>query len=725
MDDDDHDVLRLVSDDDEAADDAGAGGWTLSDLLRPRDDVRRRDPPSPSDVRRLVRSLSDEWLDESVDMTNLLSWCMDRFRLDPSGDFTFADFERASTERHYQFAQVNLFCRTVQERFPDGEMHPLSEDASLLDSIVQVERVIASTHRTCLESLVLFNRMEAVRTIRLPPPLMDEETIHRQDPNDLSSFQRLVLFFLKRFEARGFRKCGNACFERVRTRDGHPTPTYRFVSTIRDEVWSAINKDVTGKEWKDFTNPRDNPKACVDYLTHSNDVEFPPYDVGDGEWYSFENGVLNVRHDFFVPFDREAEWPSLLDALWRRRVRHRLRTDDRWRDDPQDEDALDEAACPWPVPDRATVAVNHFDVSFRFDMEAEPDDFDATSIHVPALHRIMDAQDFEPDTKLWMAVMLGRLLFPLHKYDFWARCLMVIGAGGTGKSTLMNWMMFILTTFFYSLMMSNFQEQFGWADICKKFKRCCFNPELVAKLKVRQEDWQVFVEGGRLGVAVKGEESFEYDNHHGQTLMHTGNQFPTDWDNGGKQVSRRSTIFMFRNLIQKAALDLTIQQELKDDVDMGLRWICACYMSAARRFGEMDLEAPGVLPEQVRAWCKTMETTVDPLHALLEGESLELDPEHYMPMESLKQMYMEFRRNNGHHVRAWTRDLYSSVFQSFGLHVKRTTKVYEGRTRSNIDFVLGVRPRREDGDDEYANGGGDGVMSDGIYGIGGFDPGPG
>ena len=308
------------------------------------------------------------------------------------------------------------------------------------------------------------------------------------------------------------------CFERVFTKDSVPTMAYKFARTIKDEVWS-VQKETSFKMWKIFTSPPQNPRLVIEHLKDSTQAEFPLYDVRDGHWYSFENGVYNIRFDLF-PYDQRHRWSAIAAAVHGKRLDEAKRRLEVARDaydaEPESEacffeqelwrNTIDDMGAAYPHPTSETVCVNHFEIDFRFDIEAEEAwGYDCESYQADELDKVFEHQQYQRDSILMAKTCFGRCLFPPKALEAWAKCLILLGMAASGKSTAaVHFLMHVLPAQFYSLMNANFEEKFGMSGITGEEKRLCFCEEMTEDLSVKQEEWQLFAEAGVINVAEKG-----------------------------------------------------------------------------------------------------------------------------------------------------------------------------------------------------------------------------
>lgn len=638
--------------------------WSLDDLSLSADNAAHRPPPSATNLCALVDTLHEEWVDPTVPLTDWLVWATERFGLDVNRGYSYDDLDLAFKERWYQYKNLlNL-----------GHQAGIFDLGDTVDRIDAIRRVIGRARRACVDTLVAFDSMKETRVCKIPPKVVDDDdSLENHTEDSLTSFQRLILIMCKRFEAKRYRKCGDSCFRGIRTPEGYNTRAFEFCCTIKSEVY-GIQKEVDFRDWRILTNPSHNPRAVTDYLVESEQSEFRSLCVGDGVYFSFRDGIYDIERDLFFVYTDESQWKAYAaDMAAARGV----------------------PAPGYPYPNDSTVCINYFSTLFRFLITPTAEHAllqDPMSIPTPAFDKILNSQGFTYDTIKWTYVLTGRLFFLINRHDRWTRAWLIIGAGGTGKSTIANWIMHAIPSHFHSIVNANFEEQFGLSGITGDEKRVCLCTELTEDLKFKQEEWQVCVEGGKLQVAHKNQTSRPHTFQ--QHMFFVGNQFPRRWKNNGKQVSRRVVLHKFSRPVPKAQLQGNLADELIAETDAILRKSALLYMRAAAQYGNDDLEAPGILPDEMLGFMKSMEVSMDPLTMFLESGQLTVAPSVYMPINDIKRDYLEFRRTNGFLPTAWTKDHWETTFATMGLHVSRATLSYRGETRT-IEWVHGICPPDE------------------------------
>ena len=346
----------------------------------------------------------------------------------------------------------------------------------------------------------------------------------------------------------------------------------------------------------------------------------------------------------------------------------------------------------YPHPTGDAVCVNHIEFDFRFDIAGEEAfAYDCEGYQDDDLDRLYEHQRFERETILFAKVFLGRLLFRPNVLERWAKALVFLGRGGTGKSTAAKFVMHLVPPHFHSLMNSNFEEKFGMSAILGEEKRLCVCEEMTEDLTVKQEEFQIFAEGGTINVAEKGVTARPRQVK--QHLLMAGNQYPRRWRNNGRQITRRCMLFRFDYHVREK--DTGLLDRMRANTDVLLRQCATLYVKYAAMFGDVDIQRSDILPAQMMEFLKTMEDGMDPLTAFIHSGAFELSPRDcHMPMRDFKEEFVKFRRDNGHAATPWTSDYYTTTFQDNGLQVvsgQQGAYVYKGQ-RINGEVIIGIRP---------------------------------
>ena len=134
----------------------------------------------------------------------------------------------------------------------------------------------------------------------------------------------------------------------------------------------------------------------------------------------------------------------------------------------------------------------------------------------------------------------GRLFFEVAERDKTEQTLLIIGTGGSGKSTDLKAQMQFWPHWLRGVLTANIQAQFGMSAVARGGKaRVIFCNEMNGDPSVTQEEWQTGCSGEWGSYAVKFQQNPLIMRWIAQ-MFWVGNKAPVDkWNNLQKQVARR------------------------------------------------------------------------------------------------------------------------------------------------------------------------------------------
>ena len=156
----------------------------------------------------------------------------------------------------------------------------------------------------------------------------------------------------------------------------------------------------------------------------------------------------------------------------------------------------------------------------------------------PQFDKIYDSQKFCSHDKFMLWGQKGRTLYTVHEFDTFQLTFIIVGYGGTGKSTLMTVMQKFWPAHLRGVLSSNIEQKFGMSQVLQKGRvRAIFCNEVSEDLQLVQEEWQTSCSGEEGSYAVKHESP--WTGVCKACHFWVGNGFPKHWKNNNNQVSRR------------------------------------------------------------------------------------------------------------------------------------------------------------------------------------------
>lgn len=205
--------------------------------------------------------------------------------------------------------------------------------------------------------------------------------------DDTVPVQKLLLHMLDRAMEKRYRRQGDWCFEPIIV-NGHDTHAWRAVMTIEQWMYTETAKETNWEQWQWLTAAGGTPRTVKEYLSKCCDYSFPELKK-DRSTFSFLNGVYRARENKFYPHDSS----TLANSI---------------------------ASCKF----------------FELEFPEEYIQLNPVNIPTPNLDTIMNFQEWSPEVKKWMYILLGRLLYDLNDLDAWQVIPFCKGLASSGKRSM-------------------------------------------------------------------------------------------------------------------------------------------------------------------------------------------------------------------------------------------------------------------------------------------------
>lgn len=537
----------------------------------------------------------------------------------------------------------------------------LSPDSSIRDVLTRVYRdeTCPTAEQRCAKDIVL-----ALARRRHLVDANHEFPTHEEMLEDASStgFQRLLVFILRRLFEYNLRRYNDGCYARVMTKSGKPTIAWTRVCSIRDFVIRETRKDVEPEFWRILTNPKDHLDILCRHICENDQyIEFPPLAVDD-MLISWHNGTYAICDNVFWIDDCASEWTKLADDAQLER-----RQTGQW--------GADYLLAP---PSFDVSSFNRVEREFRLCNVNNRNEIDLIS---DTLSQIGIAQE----SHWWLFVLIGRMFFPLHKFDRW-QVMPFIKTHESLDNTMTRIFQDLFTTVLgthaVALLSSGTNVHFALETIMNA--RVAF---LVMRdsAPLEQGDWQsaTCAETVCINSNTRGKASFSYEwaTH----LFAVGAYMP--YKNDAATVERR--VIMFDATTATVDAIDRLRTLIHDNVDLFLQTTVDAYLTAVHRYATRSLWDDNVLPIYLHRMRTKLREITNPLYSCLRSDLFEYNPGNFMPLSDFKDLYQEYRRQRGLPVQRWIRDHWHATFQELKLTIERTTREYHG-TKSTADWIVGV-----------------------------------
>lgn len=457
----------------------------------------------------------------------------------------------------------------------------------------------------------------------------------------LKNFQKMVIKLLDVFETKRYRKIDGDLYEEI-----GETHAWKRSMTIHEFVHRNCCMAVDYENWFLMTSAKDMDKQLVNYFTHCVDDRLPKLEK-NRNLFSFKNGIYMSLFDEDLKQDKFIEY-----------------------------DTFEHKALS-----KNEVSCKYIDKVFRYINETDP-----RNIPTPYLDSIYTYQELSPEVIEINKMFLGRMLYNVSYLDNWQVISMLLGCGGTGKSTIHNVVRMFYESQDIGIMSNNYQKVFGLSDIYDKF--AFIAPEIKKDWSIDQAEFQEIVSGGKVNVNIKNKSSI---NIEWQTPgMLAGNENPGFVDNASS-IQRRMVCTRFDNKVKDG--DPLLSKRLEDEVDCIMKQCNLYYLEFVRRYGDKDIWSwlpPYFLETQTMMACAS-----NALIAFLNSDVVCYGEGHEVPMDDFWKKFNSFCSENNFKRPNITVDMYKAPFSKYSVRVekKRNNKYPNtpyGRILKNATFLVGI-----------------------------------
>ena len=471
--------------------------------------------------------------------------------------------------------------------------------------------------------------------------------------DDLKPYQKLLYKLIDHMDRNEYRRVGELCYEQIVTPEGHGTHAWKPKQPIIEIINSVCNMVTNFGNWTMLTSGKELDKQITDHLSRTKDPRFPTL-VKDRHVFSFRNGIYFAHYGDYTDrfmFYGSNEYKTL---------------------------------------DKNIVACKYFDIDFEYTgNELAPED-----LATPVLDSVYTYQNLSADVIEINKMLLGRMLYNVGEMDNWQIIPFLLGAGGTGKSTINN----IVRTFYdhsdVGIMGNNYQKTFGLADIYDKF--AFIAPEIKRDWGIDQAEFQEIVSGGTLNVNIKHKASVKCTWT--APGMLGGNENPGFVDNASS-IQRRVVVTRFDKKVAHG--DPLLGKKLEREISSIMRQCNLYYLKYAKVYHSKDIW--NVLPDYFLETQRLMAAASNALFAFLDSDCVEFDDSLYIPMDEFFKRFNVFCSESNITRPKINVDFYRAPFAKYNLEVvPKCTKKYPqkgGRTYKNVSFITGVDLKIADQDD--------------------------
>ena len=478
--------------------------------------------------------------------------------------------------------------------------------------------------------------------INNPTLAIDNTDTSLKDDEDMSAYQKVLLYLLTKAYDEGYRRYKGQCCIQIRN-----TRAWRIVKEIKDFVYDVTQKEDEPVMWKNLTSRGNLVSDVVKHLTNCKDFQFPEIKKDRHVW-SFQNGLL-IGKD--------------------------------WDGEKYNIKFYDYKSQEFRELDPTIVSCKYFDLPF----EPYNDVQDWWNIPTPNIQKVLEYQRLDEDVAKWVYVFMGRLCFDVNEIDSWQVIPFLKGIARSGKSTLIT----KVCRKFYetedvAVLSNNIEKKFGLSSIVNGFM--FISPEVKGDLQLEQAEFQSMVSGEDVSIARKFDTALTLQWKTPGILG--GNEVPNWKDNSGSILRRLITINFGRQIADNEA-DPLLEKKLDAEIPIILCKCLRAYLDYANKYSDKDIW--NVLPKYFKTIQSQVATVTNPLQHFLSSEKVRFGPNFFIPQKVFIAHYYQHTSQNGLGEKPkFNQDSYAGPFSSREIEVRTDSKIYNGTTYATQPFIFGV-----------------------------------
>jgi hypothetical protein len=555
------------------------------------------------------------------------------------GSFGLRELDERINERELE--AIGLYHRMHElQMFPEKESEdPDLEKHDSLRKMIKVLEMVFYAKRVVLSA---FQAKLAIHQLHVDEGVLDLDQDldarlgswalrFRFIDGDTTGFQNLLLYLLDAAMEKKYRKSNGWLYEPIVV-DGQDMHSWQAVCEIKDFVYSLLRKETCWDQWKNATHNMKNVTSAIEYLTNCHDHQLPTL-VRQRGVYSFPNGVYIAEDDHFHEFKSAAK-PLSDSVVSCKFIEKPFEPRDAWRDVP-----------------------------------------------TPYLDSIMAYQEWPPEVREWLYALLGRMLYPLNKFDSWQVIPFFKGLAATGKSTIV---LKVCKNFFdtvdVGILSNNIERKFGISAFYDKY--LIVAPEVRNDLAIEQAEFQSIVSGEDIQVNVKHKKAFSVEWSVPGALA--GNEVPS-WADSAGSIQRRIVLFEFAKPVRNG--DMRLADKLNDELPNIIQKCNKAYLEKARMYSDANIWS--VLPAYFANTRDSLAQATNSIEGFLASPDVRVGDDQWCPLDDFKSALKDYEIKNSIPSRRYSNDLFVGPFEKLGLKMCRDTRSYRGVERYR-DYVVGV-----------------------------------
>lgn len=431
------------------------------------------------------------------------------------------------------------------------------------------------------------------------------------DFDSLQDNQQVLIYIESKLYENQYRRYRKSVYRKLYTEDGDFTYYWEKVDSIKNYIYSVINKNEAPKYWMLATRHANTIPQLATFLENAREDEFPDLDRCRHA-YSFTNGVYITYYsdgkggyrDYFYEYNAEPALPESVVCCKR----------------------------------FEKVFLNEYYNSFS----------DWYDIPTPNLQKILDFQlsgrdpDEIKEICQWVYCMIGRFMYEIRQLDNWQVTWVLQGQGGSGKSTIAEGVIQKLYEHDdIAVIPNNIEITFGLQNCWNRFIWLALDTKQGFYKNMDQGTFQSMASGETVTIPVKREETV-------QVLWKAPGLICTNdkigYNDAAGSISRRLLVFPFDRKPPEAKKDTELIMKLENEMPAIIKKCNLAYHYFTKKYAKREIWA--VLPKFYKIGRENLQEETDYVSAWFNNLNFEFGPEKYVPISVLQNKYAIWLNEN-------------------------------------------------------------------------------
>jgi phage/plasmid-associated DNA primase len=260
------------------------------------------------------------------------------------------------------------------------------------------------------------------------------------------------------------------------------------------------------------------------------------------------------------------------------------------------------------------------------------------------------------------------------------------GLAGTGKSTLVNFLLKLYVMANTTVFGNDAQKGFAFQNLTK-YIYIWAAPEVKTDFSIDQAQFQLLVSVERIPIQAKhvaARDAVIYA--HGYLASNT---MPQIWQDYSGSIARRLLLLMF--MFSPDRTDNSLMERMtSDELPFIIRKICYAYRMTCSLLEGEGVWSSGKVSTHILNQQQVIKQSMNPIAAFLSDTKPQFNQDYFVPMDTFLEDYQKFLKSKFVPPKQFTVDLYDQVFREYRLKIRFATHRWGKGPETTSQVIQGL-----------------------------------